>query len=160
VTDGTDAAPSLEELAARWRDAVGTVFGTAEHRVDGPVLRAYADLFGYAAPRFHSAEAARAEGFRGLVAPAGYAAVYTMQAVLLALHDPDLGVPFPRNLHAGQSLEFGEPVCAGDVVTTTVTLRGVAPRGANLFYAFDTSSRNADGQLCASGVSTQVVRFW
>jgi acyl dehydratase len=160
VTAGTDEEPSLEELAARWADAVGTVFGTAEHQVDEPVLRAYADLFGYGAPRFHSAEAARAEGFRGLVAPAGYAAVYTMQAVLVALHEPGLGVPFARNLHAGQSLEFGEPVCAGDLVTTTVTLRGITPRGANLFYAFDTSSRNADGQLCASGVSSQVVRFW
>jgi acyl dehydratase len=160
VTAPTDAeVPALTELAARWERALGTRYAAVEHRVDESDLLAYADLFGYRADRFRSAAAARAEGFRGLVAPAGYAAVYTMQAVLVALHAPALGVPFAWNLHAGQSLDFAEPVCAGDVLTTTVTLRAVRPRASNLFYAFETESRNQLGQLCASGVSTQVVRF-
>jgi acyl dehydratase len=159
MTVRTESGLTLPELADRWEGAIGRVFARVEHRVEEAVLRAYADLFGYVAPRFHSAEAARAEGFRGLVAPAGYAAVYTHDAVLAALHNPDLGVPFAWNLHAGQSLDFAEPACAEDVLTTTVTLSGVVPRPPNLFYSFTTETRRADGALCASGVSTQVVRF-
>jgi acyl dehydratase len=152
-------ALTLADLAGRWEVSIGTRYATVEHRVEEPVLRSYAELFGYTADRFRSVEAALAEGFRGLVAPAGYGAVYTMQAVLAALHNPELGVPFAWNLHAGQSLDFGEPVCAGDVLTTTVTLSQVARREPNLFYAFETESRTAGGLLCATGVSTQVVRF-
>jgi acyl dehydratase len=159
MTVRTESGLTLAELADRWQDAVGGVFATVDHRVDEPVLRSYADLFGYTSPRFSSAEAARGEGFRGLVAPAGYAAVYTHEAVLVALHNRDLGVPFAWNLHAGQSLDFAEPVCAGDVLRTTVTLSGVVQRPPNLFYSFTTETRNAEGTLCASGVSTQVVRF-
>jgi N-terminal half of MaoC dehydratase len=160
VNAPTDAGlPLLTDLVARWESALGTRYAAVEHRVEESGLRAYADLFGYTAERFRSAEAARAEGFRGLLAPAGYAAVYTMQAVLVALHAPELGVPFAWNLHAGQSLDFGEPVCAGDVLTTTVTLRGVRPRGANLFYWFETESRTDSGLLTVSGASTQVVRL-
>ncbi|MGY1605125.1 MaoC family dehydratase [Geodermatophilus sp. SYSU D00815] len=151
--------PALDALADRWEGALGTTFATAEHRVEEPRVRAYADLFGHRAAWFRSGDAARAAGFRGLVAPAGYATVYTMEAVLVALHSPELGVPFAWNLHAGQSLEFGEPVCAGDVLTTTVTLREVRRRPPNLFYAFATETRNGDGQRTVSGTSTQVVRF-
>jgi acyl dehydratase len=159
MTVRTGSGLSLPELTARWRDAVGAICATTEHRIEEGVLRNYADLFGYTSPRFHSARAARAEGYQGLVAPAGYAAVYTHEAVLVALHDPDLGVPFAWNLHAGQSLDLFEPVCAGDVLTTTVTLSEVVPRPPNLFYSFTTETRNGDGRLCASGISTQVVRF-
>ena len=159
MTVRTASGLTLGELADRWQDALGGVFAAVEHRVDESVLRAYADLFGYGAPRFHSSEAARGEGFRDVVAPAGYAAVYTHEAVLAALHNPDLDVPFAWNLHAGQSLDFAEPVCTGDVLTTTVTLSEVVPRPPNLFYSFTTETRNAQSALCVSGVSTQVVRF-
>lgn len=155
----SSARAELDALSERWRPLVGSYRRAAEYHATEDVLRGYADLFGYRSDRFHRAEAAVAEGFRGLVAPAAFAAVYTMQAVLVALHDDELGVPFAWNLHAGQSLEIGEPVCAGDDITTTVTLRDVIPKPPNLFYVLETRSTLADGAVCATGSSTQVVRF-
>lgn len=152
-------ARTIDALSARWEGALGTTYATVEHRVEEARLRDYAELFGYREARFRSDAAARAEGYPALVAPPGHAAVYTMEAVLAALHSPELGVPFAWNLHAGQSLEFGEPVCAGDVLTTTVTLGEVRPQSRNLFYAFRTETVNGVGAVTASGTSTQVVRF-
>jgi hypothetical protein len=150
---------SLASLENHWRGLIGTRCAEEAYRVDDAVLVEYANLFGYRSARFHSREAAVGEGFRDLVAPAGFATVFTMQAVLGALHNPLLRVPFDRNLHAGQTLDFGEPVCANDRLSTTVTLHDMAAKGRNLFYYFATRTLNQDRLLCVSGLSTQVVRF-
>ena len=153
-----DQATSLESLTCRWRALIGRECARVEYSVEARVIREYADLFGYSSARFHSRDAAVAEGYRSLVAPAAFGAVYTMHAVLAVLHDPILDVPFAWNLHAGQLLNFGEPVCAGDLLTTIVTLQNVAPKPPNLFYALGTRTTNAEGAICATGTSTHVVR--
>jgi len=153
-----EQAVSLASLVCRWQALIGSEIARVEYSVEPSIIREYADLFGYSSARFHSVGAAVSEGFRSLVAPAAFGAVYTMHAVLAALHDPILDVPFAWSLHAGQSIDFDEPVCAGDVLTTTVTLQNVAPKPPNLFYAFGTRTTNTEGAICATGMSTHVVR--
>lgn len=159
TVDDSVGHDSLASLRDHWRTLVGTRCAEAVYQVHAPFLLEYAKLFGYQSARFHSREASLREGFRDLVAPAGFATVFTMQAVLTALHNPLLRVPFDWNLHAGQTLDFGEPVCVHDTLTTTVTLQDVAAKGQNLFYYFASRTLNQAGQLNVTGLSTQVVRF-
>ena len=47
-----------------------------------------------------------------------FAVVYSSGSVALPAFDPDVGINFAMMVHGGQEFVWGEPVCAGDVITT------------------------------------------
>jgi acyl dehydratase len=61
-------------------------------------------------------------------------------------------------VHGGQAFEWGEPVCAGDEITTTVTCKSIDERGGNGFYVFDSVSENQDGAETVRATWTNIVR--
>jgi hypothetical protein len=72
--------------------------------------------------------------------------------------DPELGIDLTRMLHGSQEFVWGEPVCAGDVVVTTATLKDLYGRGGMEFYVFESVSTNQDGQETVRGTWTNIVR--
>jgi acyl dehydratase len=54
--------------------------------------------------------------------------------------------------------EWGEPVCAGDLVTTTATLADLSERNGMSFYVFESESVNQDGHQTVKGTWTNIVR--
>jgi acyl dehydratase len=146
------------DMEERLQSMVGSELATVEYPVRADVIERYAALFGYTADRFRSDAAAIAEGFVAQVAPAPFAAVYSMAALLEPLRTLTPEVPFGWNLHAGESIQFGAPVCAGDVLTTRVRLANARRKAGKLYYELRTETVNDRGQHCASAVSTCVVR--
>jgi acyl dehydratase len=61
-------------------------------------------------------------------------------------------------VHGGQVFEWGEPVCAGDLVTTTATLTDLRERTGMTFYEFESMSTNQDGDQTVKGTWTNIVR--
>jgi acyl dehydratase len=61
-------------------------------------------------------------------------------------------------VHGGQVFEWGEPVCAGDLVTTTATLADLRERNGMTFYEFESASTNQDGEQTVKGRWTNIVR--
>ena len=53
---------------------------------------------------------------------------------------------------------WGEPVCAGDVITTELTVGDIYAKGPNGFYVFETVSTNQDGAEVVRGTWTNIVR--
>jgi acyl dehydratase len=132
-------------------------FPAWSYEVGREKIREFADVLGHRDPWFHDRDAARAAGFRDVVAPPMFAVVYCkwMGPVIA---DPDLGIDYARMLHGAQDLRFGEPVCAGDVVTTAARLRSIHRKKALTFYEIGSISTNQRGELVAEGIWTMIVR--
>ena len=52
----------------------------------------------------------------------------------------------------------GEPVCAGDTITTEATVREIHEKDGKTFYVFESVSKNQDGQETVRATWTNIVR--
>jgi acyl dehydratase len=121
-------------------------------------VREYAHAVGETDPRYLDPEAARAAGFADVVAPPMFAAVYCGPAIGPAILDPEIGIDYSRLVHGAQEFTWGEPVVAGDEITTEASLEESSERGGLKFYVFRTTSTNQRGELVSEGRWTNIVR--
>ncbi len=139
-------------------DAVGKTWDPVSFDVEGERISQYASAVGEENPVHHDAEAAKEAGFRDLVAPPMFCVVYSSPAMAPAILDPEVEMNLATLVHGGQAFEWGEPVCAGDEITTTVTCKSIDERGGNGFYVFDSVSENQDGAETVRATWTNIVR--
>ena len=92
------------------------------------------------------------------VAPPGYSAALVMRAVLMVLHDVRLALPFDRNVHAAQALDWIRPLRVGERLTTQAWVESVRLRERAVFFDVATISTDDAGDRCLTGVSTHAVR--
>jgi acyl dehydratase len=136
----------------------GKSYPPFEYEVGREKIREYASAVGELDAIHHDREAARGAGFRDVVAPPMFAVVYSGGAVGPGVLDPELGIDLARMLHGSQEFVWGEPVCAGDVVVTTASVKDLYERGGMEFYVFESVSTNQDGQETVRGTWTNIVR--
>jgi len=139
-------------------DAVGKKWSSDPFTVEGERIAKYADAVGEGSPIYRDAEAAKAEGFRGQVAPPMFCVVYGMLGLAPAVIDPELEMNFARLVHGSQEFIWGEPVCAGDLISTEVECTSITERNGNGFYVFEQVSTNQDGAETVRGTWTNIVR--
>ncbi len=137
---------------------VGKSYPPFEYEVGREKIREYAHSVGEDNPVHHDRAAAQEAGFRDVVAPPMFAVVYSAGAVGPAVLDPEIEIELARMLHGSQAFEWGEPVCAGDTITTTATVKDMYERDGKKFYVFESVSRNQDGQEVVRGTWTNIVR--
>ncbi len=137
---------------------IGKRYPSFEYEVGREKIREYASAVGETGAVHHDREQARAAGFRDVVAPPMFCVVYCAGAMGPAVLDPDVGIDFTRLLHGAQEFVWSEPVCAGDVVRTDVSVGDVYKKGTNVFYVFTSVSTNQDGSETARGTWTNIVR--
>src|SRR5690348_6681895 len=137
---------------------IGKTYPPTQYEVGREKIREYANAVGETEAVYTDPEAARAAGFRNVVAPPMFAVVYSAPAVGPAVLDPELGINLMMMLHGSQEFVWGEPVCAGDTITTTTTLKDLYERGGMEFYVFESVSQNQDGQETVRGTWTNIVR--
>jgi acyl dehydratase len=138
--------------------AVGKEWAPATFEVEGERISQYADAIGAEKDVHHDAEAAKAAGFRDLVAPPMFAVVYSAPAMGPAILDPEVAINFPAMVHGGQEFVWGEPVCAGDTITTTAKCNEIYEKDGKGFYVFETVSTNQDGAEVVRATWTNIVR--
>ena len=139
-------------------EAVGRSWDPAAFEVEAERVKKYAAAISAENPVHHDPEAARASGFRDVVAPPMFCVVYSSVAMGPAILDPDVGMNFAAMVHGGQEFQWGEPVCAGDTITTTVTCKDISERNGMGFYVFESASTNQDGERTVKGTWTNIVR--
>jgi acyl dehydratase len=137
---------------------IGKTYPPFEYEVCKEKIREYASAVGENEPVYHDAEAARAAGFRSVVAPPMFAVVYSAGAMGPAILDPELGIDLMRMLHGSQEFVWGEPVCAGDTITTAAEFKDLYEKSGRNFYVFESVSRNQDGAEVVRGTWTNVVQ--
>lgn len=139
-------------------NAVGKEYRPFEYEVGREKIREYARAVGETDAIYHDRAAAQAAGFRDVVAPPMFAVVYSAGSVGPAVLDPDVGLDLMRMVHGGQEFVWSEPVCAGDTITTTTTVRDIYDKDGKGFYVFESVSRNQDGAEVVRGTWTNIVR--
>ena len=139
-------------------EAVGRSWDPVSFDVEAARIARYADAIGAESPLHHDADAARDAGFRDVVAPPMFCVVYSSVAMGPAILDPELGINIASMVHGGQEFEWGEPVCAGDSISTAVTCKSIDERLGNGFYVFESISTNQDGARTVKGTWTNIVR--
>jgi acyl dehydratase len=139
-------------------DAIGKEFPAVEYEVGREKIREYANAVGETDLVHYDRAAARAAGFRDVVAPPMFAVVYSAPAVAPAIFDPEIGLNFAMMVHGGQEFVWGEPVCSGDTITTTNVFRDYSEKDGKKFYVFESVSTNQDGAAVCRGTWTNIVR--
>jgi acyl dehydratase len=136
---------------------VGKTYDPHTFEVDADRIRQYAEAVHEDSPVHADAEAARAAGFRDVVAPPMFAVVYSAGAMGPAIFEA-IGEALPRMVHGGQEFVWGEPVCAGDTITTEASVKEIYEKDGKGFYVFESVSRNQDGDEVVRATWTNIVR--
>jgi acyl dehydratase len=138
--------------------ALGKTYPPFEYEVGREKIREYSYAIGADNPVHFDREAARADGFRDVVAPPMFAVVYSAGSVGPGVLDPEIGINLALMLHGSQEFVWGEPVCAGDTITTETTFKDFSEKDGRKFYVFESVSKNQDGQEVVRGTWTNIVR--
>jgi acyl dehydratase len=136
---------------------VGKTYDPATFGVEADRIRQYAKAVHEDNPVHHDADAAREAGFRDVVAPPMFAVVYSASAMGPAIFEA-IGEALPRMVHGGQEFTWGEPVCAGDTITTEATVKEIYEKDGKGFYVFESVSTNQDGDEVVRATWTNIVR--
>ncbi|MCD6013985.1 MAG: MaoC family dehydratase [Solirubrobacterales bacterium] len=139
-------------------EAEGKSWEPASFEVEAERVSKYAAAIGADSPVHRDPEAARAAGYRDVVAPPMFCVVYSSVAMGPAILDPEVGMNLAAMVHGGQEFEWSEPVCAGDTITTAVRCREISERDGKGFYVFESVSTNQDGEQTVKGTWTNIVR--
>jgi acyl dehydratase len=137
---------------------VGKTWNGFTYEVGLEKIREYANAIGESGAVHHDRDAAREAGFSDVVAPPMFVVVYSAGAMGPVIFDPDVGMDFARMLHGSQEFVWGEPVCAGDVISTDVEWKDLSEKDDKQFFVFESVSRNQDGAEVARGTWTNIVR--
>jgi acyl dehydratase len=138
--------------------AKGKTYPPYEYEVGKEKIREYAQAVGEDDPVYYDREEARAAGFRDIPAPPMFAVVYAMGSVGPGILDPEVGIDFAMMVHGGQEFVWGEPVCAGDTISTRTSVKDIFERDGKVFYVFESLSINQHGQEVVRGTWTNIVR--
>jgi acyl dehydratase len=139
-------------------DAVGKEWPGITYQVGREKIKEYANALGLDNQVHFDVEAAKAAGFRDVVAPPMFAVVYSGPALGPVLFDPDVEMNFAAMVHGSQVFEWGEPVCSGDEITTTSKCLSIEEKDGKGFYVFETVSVNQDGAEVVRATWTNIVR--
>jgi acyl dehydratase len=139
-------------------EAIGKSWPAATFEVEAARIDHYADAVGETNPVYHDSQAARDAGFRDQVAPPMFCVVYSAPAMGPAIVDPEVGINLGAMVHGGQEFAWGEPVCAGDQITTVGTCVEIYEKDGKGFYVFESVSTNQDGTETVRATWTNIVR--
>jgi acyl dehydratase len=129
-----------------------------DYLVGADAIGRYSATVGETDPVHFDRGAARAAGFRDVVAPPMFAVVYTAQPMKQAFHDPWLGLDFGRLLHIGQEFAWDGVVVAGDLITVKLSLVEDRRRDGHRFCSFASFARNQDELVVMQGKCQTIIR--
>ena len=138
--------------------AIGKKYEPTTYAVGREKIREYASAVGETNPLHHDLETARAAGYEDLVAPPMFAVVYSAPAVGPPIFDPEIELNFAMMVHGGQEFEWGEPVVAGDEITTTASVKDISEADGRGYYVCESVSVNQRGEQVCRGIWTNIVR--
>src|ERR1700716_3504272 len=103
--------------------AIGKTYEPVVYAVGTEKIKEYARAVGETNPVHLDVEAARAAGYADVVAPPMFAVVYSASAMAPAVLDPEVGINLAMMVHGGQEFVWGQPVVAGDDITTRASVK-------------------------------------
>ncbi|GAA1334177.1 MaoC family dehydratase N-terminal domain-containing protein [Saccharothrix algeriensis] len=121
-------------------------------------IREFADAIGEANPVHRDPEAARAAGYRDVIAPPTFAIIVSLRANDVLVQDPELGLDYSRVVHGDQSFVHHRPITAGDRLVVELHVDGITSRMGNDMLALRAEVGTDEGERVTTGRCTLVVR--
>lgn len=131
---------------------------TEPYQVGREKIREFATAIGAIDPAHHDLAAARALGYRDVLAPPTFPVVLTMAASRQIIDDPALGIDYSRVVHGDQRFAYVRPVIAGDELICVNTIEEFVSRGGHDFLMTRTEVSTAAGEPVVTVWSKLVVR--
>ena len=140
------------------RSLYGKEHEAGPFEVTQEMIQAFSRSIREANPLYTDEAAARAAGYRSLVAPPTLCTVFVRRVSL-----PDIRLKFGRlRFHAGQRVQPRAPIVAGDFLTASSHLKEVYPKtgrsGTMVFIVWETTFRNQDEVVVADVQESFAVR--
>ena len=142
------------------KNLIGYSFEPVKLAVEARRLRFVAKALGLTDPVYIDVDAARAEGYSDLLAPPTFPFMLESDALELAELCDFFGQNVKHLLHAEQKFSYHQPICAGDQITFTKTIRNIFDKknGQLEFVVSDNTLTNQDNILCVESQTTYVFR--
>ncbi|MBI1386104.1 MAG: MaoC family dehydratase [Rhizobiales bacterium] len=139
---------------------VGHSFEPFDVEVERGALRLFAKAIGESDPIYCDEAAAKAAGFRSVVAPPTYVSALLGLSPTYFPAARLLGFDEGQALHAEQAFEYFAPICAGDCLTLRGKIVDIFEKkgGALNFVVTETEVYDRAGQLVARASETLVIR--
>ncbi|MFW5468590.1 FAS1-like dehydratase domain-containing protein [Knoellia sp. CPCC 206435] len=139
-------------------DFVGRTYPpSGPYAVSAAQIAAFAAAVGSDDPLHHDAEAARAAGHAGVIAPPTFAVTISQQCDRAYVMDPEAGVDYSRVVHGEQRFVHHRPITAGDELTGELTVDSIRMAGGHAMITTRTEL-TAGGEPVCTSTSTIVVR--
>jgi acyl dehydratase len=123
--------------------------------VDKTAVRMFARAVGYTDLIYYDEEYAKSKGYRSLPAPMGFLGhpIFRPDIASRPLYVMSFKSPYKRVLNGGTDIEYYEPICAGDALTSTAKIADISERSASigpmLVITGETNYKNQQGKLVA-----------
>ena len=142
------------------RSFVGRAYpASATYEVGREHVRSFAEAIGDTSPACVDRDAARALGYRDVVAPPTFLTVLSFRfRDESPIADPALGLDYSLVVHGEQQFTHHRPVCAGDVLSSVSTVTEIKDAGRNELMTVTTEVTDAQGDPVATIASTVVSR--
>ncbi len=137
------------------RKRIGVESEPVAYEIDNTGCRQFARSVGYTDPIFYDEAAAKAQGFRGIVAPVGFLGhpIYDPTKPPRGPESSGMDIPYKRILNGGTDVEYLQDVCAGDKLTARTKITDLVERegkvGPMLVVSTETTFRNEKGETVA-----------
>ena len=122
-------------------------------------IRRFAAAIGDSNPLYTDREAARAAGYRDVIAPPTFLiSASTGGGGGGFILEPELGLNFAMVVHGEETFAFTRPVVAGDVLTLEQRIDDITAKGSNELMTLVTEVTDAEGGHVATITNTIVSR--
>ncbi|GAA2009769.1 MaoC family dehydratase N-terminal domain-containing protein [Microbacterium ulmi] len=108
-------------------------------------------------PQHVDPAAARALGYRDVVAPPTFAMVVQDLTLQQLLAVPDSGIALERTVHAEQRFRYTRPIVAGDELTAQLSVTAVRTLGGNALVTSEAEITDAAGDHVVTSTSVLLV---
>jgi acyl dehydratase len=131
---------------------------SAVYEVARAKLAEFATAIGSDDPVHCDPEAARAAGYPDVIAPPTFAIAVTLEAAMVVLDDPDVGIDYSRVVHGEQRFTHHRPIRAGDRLVATATIAAARSVAGNDLLTARVDLTTEDGEAVCTSLSMLVAR--
>jgi acyl dehydratase len=140
-------------------DIAGRVYPPSPaYEVGREKIREFAEAIGSSDPVHRDADAARARGYRDVMAPPTFAVIVAQRCDAQVIVDPASNIDFSMLVHGEQRFVHHRPIVAGDRLVATLHVDNVDTRGRHAMVTTRVEIADEGGEAVTTARSTIVVR--
>jgi acyl dehydratase len=131
---------------------------TQPYAVGREKIREFAEAVGAVDVVHIDPAAARARGYRDVIAPPTFAVVIAQKCDRQFITDPEAGVDYSRLVHGEQRFVHHRPITAGDEIVGVLTVDSVKSAGGSSMVTTRSELSTIEGEPVCTATSTVVIR--